>query len=165
MGEFPFYQAACDEVDIVELAETMHPDDIAELRACGAYKEDDSLENVLRTSVSNSKVTYAIRCKLTNMPLAIGGYTPHGYCWFLSSKALIDFSATERHIFRQMLMKNLLDTLKLFPKLENLAWTKNKQHLRLIESCGGHLLGEFLLPTGEYFVHFEFRREDYFKPE
>ena len=161
MGEWPFYQTACTPEDIAELAEVMHPDDIAELRACGAYKEGDELRDVLTTSVTNSKVTYVIRCVKSSMPLAIGGYTPHGFCWFLSSKALIDFSAMERHMFRQMLMKNLLDTLKLFPKLENMAWSKNKQHLRLIESCGGHLMGEFMLPTGEYFVHFEFRREDY----
>ena len=160
MGEC-FWQDYCAPSDIAELAETMHPDDIAELRACGAYKEGDSLHDVLLTSVKNSKVAYVIRCAKSTLPMAIGGYTPHGYCWFLSSKALIDMSAPERHIFRQMLMKNLLDTLKIFPKLENLAWSKNKQHLRLIESCGGHLLGDVLLPSGEYFVHFEFRREDY----
>lgn len=160
MGE-PFYQTTCTSHDIAELAETMHPDDIAELRACGAYKEGDELRDVLSTSVKNSKVAYVIRCAKSALPMAIGGYTPHGYCWFLSSKALIDLSATERHMFRQMLMVNLLNTLKLFPKLENMAWSKNKQHLRLIESCGGHLLGEHLFPSGEYFVHFEFRREDY----
>lgn len=160
MGEC-FYQTDCTAEDIAELAETMHPDDIAELRACGALKDGDALEDVLTTSVSNSKVTYVIRCAKSDLPMAIGGYTKQGYCWFLSSKALIDLSAMERHMFRQMLMKNLLDTLKLFPKLENLAWSRNKQHLRLIESCGGHLLGEAILPTGEHFVHFEFRREDY----
>lgn len=160
MGEC-FYQTDCTTEDIAELAETMHPDDIAELRACGVYKEGDELRDVLVTSVTNSKVTYVIRCSKSHLPLAIGGYTVQGYCWFLSSKALIDLSAPERHMFRQMLMQNLLSTLKLFPKLENLAWSRNKQHLRLIESCGGHLLGEVILPTGEYFVHFEFRREDY----
>ena len=156
-----FYQRPVSLRDIDELAEMLHPDDIAELRACGAYKEGDKLCDVLDTSVSNSEVTYVIRCVKSHLPMAIGGYTVHGYCWFLSSKALIDLSAPERHEFRQMLMVNLLSTLKLFPKLENMAWSKNKQHLRLIEACGGHLMGEHMLPTGEYFVHFEFLREDY----
>lgn len=156
-----FYQDDCKAVDIAELAETMHPDDIAELRACGAYKKGDQLRDVLETSVSNSEKTYVIRCAVSELPMAIGGYTKQGYCWFLSSAALLGLSAPERHEFRHMLMVNLLGTLKLFPKLENLAWSKNKQHLRLIESCGGHLMDEYLLPSGEYFVHFEFRREDY----
>ena len=163
-GEY-FYQTDCEVVDIIALEKDLHPDDRKELIASGVFREGESLRNVLEHCVSNSVKTYAIRCSASDLTMAIGGYTKHGHCWFLSSDWLLELWPQERAGFRKLLMMNLMNTIKLFPVLSNMAWKQNIQHLKLIESCGGHLVKEVVLPTGETFVYFEFRREDYIKPE
>ncbi|MGL5643179.1 MAG: phage protein Gp13 family protein [Metamycoplasmataceae bacterium] len=126
-----------------------------------AWNGKSPLYDVLERCVTNSVKTYAIRCKATDIPLAIGGYTSVGNCWFLSSKFLPELTVTERHEFRCILMKNLLETLKLFPVLCNVAWSQNTQHLRLIQSCGGRIGTEGYGPNSELFTYFSFHREDY----
>lgn len=156
-----FYQDDCTPNDIANIALDLHPDDEKELRAGEFLLPNGDKHECLKRCVSNSVKTYAIRCSATDLTMAIGGYTESGNCWFLSSEWLMEFTPEERADFRGLLMQNLLNTLKLFPVLRNVAWAKNTQHLRLIQSCGGHLGDSGYMPNGEEFVYFEFRREDY----
>lgn len=172
MGDLPkgeyFYQDLSTTEDLHSLARDMHPDDIKELVAGGfltansrgraGYKERITC---LERCVANSVKTYAIRCSATERTMAIGGYTESGNCWFISAVWLMGFGPEERKELRDLLMQNLMNTLKLFPVLSNAAWAKNTQHLRLIESCGGRIGTSGYIPNGEEFVYFEFRREDY----
>lgn len=152
-------QMKCTKHDVFALSRTLSDADCNELKASGALKVGESLEECLTRCVVGSEKTYAIRSH--GAILAIGGYTENGNCWFLSSKYLAKLSQEKRKEFRAQLMENLLNTLKLFPVLCNMAWAKNTQHLRLIESCGGRIGTSGYAPSGEEFVYFEFRREDY----
>lgn len=163
-GEY-FYQTDCEVIDVIALEKDLHPDDQQELIASGSMRRGEPLRPVLERCIANSAKTYAIRCSATDLTMAIGGYTEHGHCWFLSSDWLMELWPQERADFRKLLMMNLMNTLELFPVLSNMAWERNTQHLKLIESCGGHVLDRRVLPTGEAFMYFEFRREDYIKPE
>ena len=152
-------QHDCTEQDVHALSYTLSEADRNELIAVGVLAPNEVALECLRRCAMNSEKTYAIR--LRGATLAIGGYTVSGNCWFLSSKHLSKISKEERSHFRAQLMENLLNTLKLFPVLCNMAWAKNTQHLRLIESCGGRIGTSGYAPSGEEFVYFEFRREDY----
>lgn len=152
-------QRECTQHDVFALSMILADADHKELMALGVVAPDDDVFEALERCVTNSVKTYSVYKQ--GAILAIGGYTASGNCWFLSSKHLANLSKPDRYAFRQLLMRNLMDTLKIFPVLCNSAWAKNTQHLRLIESCGGRIGTAGYIPNGEEFVYFEFRREDY----
>lgn len=143
--------------DISVLARTMRAADVREVVAAGGHPEKSllqgfNLSDACVTVVSPDDeilVIYGIvaGCKLTGL----------GRPWLLGSDAALKYKREFMTLPKLIIPK----MLSLYPRLENYVHTRNRVSIRWLKLLGFKMDEPVEFPSGESFMRFYLREEDY----